>query len=774
MTTNRFFIAAWLCAAAIGLCGTPRTLAQDPAPAETTATATDDQAGDEPLLRQIDERFAQWMPLLLGKDVPIGQSANREELAVESSAQAAVLSLHDAFVTSLTRHVDAADTTDETRAQLAYILALTARQTREARLLSVLSAAQREKFQQFRQLHPQLADDGIHEDIARRTEAVQTLAKLNAPHYLAEPLLLIALRTPDAQTMLAALDLLQHERYRTPDIETTVAHLATSYVDYLGYEDRLHFHTFNSNPRDGRVPGKNARDLLWAWKSSASVPVLLAAFTTPRAHFAEHANVPDLLIHIHDRRSLPVALAMFQAADKKLNDWSDRERMSDNNMFTRSNADMPLYLLLRLTDQSPGDYNMIPRPPGYYGPWPTQYYGFIEGPAREVAFEKFQNWLDRNKDRFADIPTIDVPELTDPSSLGVRWPYAEKNGTPPPRLAETFDVAALREEIARAVTSFLPELNAPRLEARQRAFERLLALHDRMTSPLLLAAQQRAGRADGTVPRYLLQMMAAHSEGLAYTTTLDKPQREKLLRFQRQQDETFRQFFSRYPLLQREAFRALPEGDQAGDAEELLILGLSHPNQDVRWAACAAAANANTADKRYRSDRTVDLLCQRLIEFTHEDNRSVFQRTWTEPNIVRALNVGSPRASATLLDRFKTHAHDDKTTDAYLDALSATRDPRLVPELLALLDQHAAKQDWQRGDCCLYLLLNLTGQSLDVYGLYPRKIDDQGKTVTPMGFVSQTARESAYAKIHAWWQELKDEPPYKNMEPLPPPPENEP
>jgi len=135
-------------------------------------------------------------------------------------------------------------------------------------------------------------------------------------------------------------------------------------------------------------------------------------------------------------------------------------------------------------------------------------------------------------------------------------------------------------------------------------------------------------------------------------------------------------------------------------------------------------------------------------------------------------SIAQPR-----FDRFKC-----EIAVAYADALIATGDPRLVPALIARLgnnsDNFHTISVGQRNEeytCCLddhhlYILLGLIGQSPKEHQLHVKSYKSPEGTVSEIrGFTSAQSRATAYANMRTWWTEHKNQPPYKNLQPLPKP-----
>ena len=789
-------------------------------PAATPAPLPDCLTDDErALARRLDECVAGLVARLYDKDDP-------------HTARLAVLQLHETFATALMNHAVDAAAPAEGRARAVDTLSQAARRARESAAMVLLTPAQRENLREFRRLYPHLFNLGVCESFTQRADTIAALAKLDVPQSLAEPLLIVALKSPHPEPILAALDVIARKNYRSDELEDVIAAVAAADLnrDMESGNQSLLYHN-SWIPRDrtqpSRIPAVEAARQLRAWNATRVTPRLLDALR--RSRFNDD-NLADLLADLRDPRCVPALVTMLESAFTTPDvEW----RVDENSTYTRAASDAVLHLLLRLTRQSTEAYRMI-----LYDPpssnrerlvvlrgldddrigFGNTRYGFEQGPDREAAIAKFNQWYAQNKDRYADAAPMEFP----PPRVAVTppWPYtaAKDEAT----AASAPDLAELRNELADAVAAIAPDLSAGSPATRARAQERLLALHDRLTAPLI--DDGRPGNIDESAAagRFLLQHMAALSEGLAYAATLDKPRREKLLRFASRKttvgrdtndnrvtvirrvaivssaganwvshtnwdnclrdidgktgDQLFRDFFMREEHRQERLLHALSflHVDREGDAEELVVLGLSSRTPEIHRLACQAAASGH-----YRDERVVELLCKQLA-VANEHN-------W-QSHVLKALELLGPRArpaTPLLLSRFPDgwkmvgRVNDNRTT--FFDTLAAIQDERLIPVLVERLGKNQYPQfqktydgiviTYNQDDHALYILLRLTKQSPLDYGLQPPGYVAGlgGNVERTLGFdaADPKARDAAYEKMRQWWQEHKDQPPYNDIVSLP-------
>ncbi|MCL2700809.1 MAG: hypothetical protein FWE88_03845 [Phycisphaerae bacterium] len=833
MTFNRVFAAAMACAVAAWCIDASRADTQQAdmattAPTTMTASATatapttqpaplpDCLTDDERLLaQQLDQRVVQLLALLGAKpnpdtmviqapvlpdhfpppgsnelipDTKDGADQNATLVALFSqlegdfvprefgdqhAARAALLAMHDAFAMSLIRHLDddanaKPAATAEIRARITDTLAKTARQTREAVMLSCLSADQREALEELRRLQPRLHADALSNDLDRRRTAIKALADKNIPLAQAEPLLILTLQSEQWwQLRPVVIETIHIGKYRSNELEDTLVHLA------------FQSPWFN----------KGACGLLRSWKSTRVTPRLLAVM---KRNNARSDNTPsgvlvELLADLNDPRAIPVLMAMFEEASTKV----ERTATLGEKTYTLSNADAPLYLLIRLTGQSPDDYNVTPmaeyyheamRQWGGWDGWVTdETYGFLAGPSRQEAIDKFKAWYAKNKGRYANLPAMELPDADARPRYFVMnsWAWAGKRFGLEQSLASRTDVpATLCEAIEQAVAKIVPDLDAASPAARTRAQDRLLVLHDRLTAPLIDAAR---GQTDHDDPgaRFLLQYMAALSEGLSHAATLDGPAREKLLRFRAEQGWLFRLYFSMDDSNQDVALSQLAHvKDPDANAEPLVVLALRSENSEIFQQACRIITT-----KKYRGPQIVDRLCKAVA--TGKMDRHA---EYAAAKVLGVLN--DPNTTPLLLERLRERASPadswyvmgGRLAAVYSDAMVAMQDRRLIPVLVERLSQDSKISNLNStrtmtycvNDYYLYILLRLTGQSPEDYQLLPagRNVVLPESDDAPPGFLEEAntdknARAAAYEKMQQWWAEHKDQPPYKDLEPLP-------
>ena len=134
--------------------------------------------------------------------------------------------------------------------------------------------------------------------------------------------------------------------------------------------------------------------------------------------------------------------------------------------------------------------------------------------------------------------------------------------------------------------------------------------------------------------------------------------------------------------------------------------------------------------------------------------------------------IRNPRAAPTLLAMMQRPYFFMTDIDLLVpDALAASGEPRAVPTLLKLLDSkkvlytdQGGKESLTLGDVALHVLVRMTGGDVNDYGFI--SLPSHKDQLPAMGFQDEPARKDALVKFRAWWETNKGKPPYKDLKPL--------
>ena len=367
--------------------------------------------------------------------------------------------------------------------------------------------------------------------------------------------------------------------------------------------------------------------------------------------------------------------------------------------------------------------------------------------------------------------------------LGILWsgPAGDEGAfsagaepAPPTATQPASAPSGLSGQIARRVDELVRSIGTSgRYRDRVAAEAELLELH----AAFLGALRRHLAHPDREVRVRLDQVrkqILAQARLATLLPTLPKDLQDKLLRFQ--QD---------HPLLlagalsdEKEArIHALASLGSRPDpnAEGLLILNLRTESPEVQTAA-AGAAERLAAGSQSLADALVAVMTgKRPLGYSWgwEDEHYA-----GGPGLclaaMRALiavsgKEATPRLLALLLDRERGSGKDKAITAA----LTKIGDKRAIPHLMGLLSERDEYIRWGPDrqdataacDFALLALLKLTGQSAGDYGMIVKDRGFGGGEGTP-AFKSKDQREKAIGKFLAWWEAHKNQPPYKDLEPL--------
>ncbi|MCL2700491.1 MAG: hypothetical protein FWE88_02225 [Phycisphaerae bacterium] len=222
--------------------------------------------------------------------------------------------------------------------------------------------------------------------------------------------------------------------------------------------------------------------------------------------------------------------------------------------------------------------------------------------------------------------------------------------------------------------------------------------------------------------------------------------------------------------------RRLCGGKDAQAFEPLALLGLHS-----RFASVQAAAIDVIQHARY----TATPIVERLTDFALASEAKGFGQfvhlstdtpatPWLALHTLKTL--GASHTSARLaVAAYRANRFRDNFSHRALflaEAAEAGGDKALLPALMTFMDANASKLPVNASegfyqlpaDSVLYMLLMLSGQSIDDYKLHAERASD---TYGKIGFATQDERVAAYEKINTWWENNKTSPDFQSLTPTP-------
>ncbi len=400
------------------------------------------------------------------------------------------------------------------------------------------------------------------------------------------------------------------------------------------------------------------------------------------------------------------------------------------------------------------------------------------------------------------IANIGLPQAPDDSATQRKppqdlpcGPEAVNPATTDVSLAGTiWDTAAVESAVGGQVRTCAEFLSSERPKVRLHAAAAILAVAQAFLGGLSEARDDPAAVSRDAVRAAALKalgQLASRSEEARQLAQMSETSRQLTERYAKRHPGTVEAFFS--PVWKRQIdavrhMRAWP--DPIGEAEALVALALRHSSADVRSRALAMTVSPrDNMPPHYRSDAIVEALCDMLLDPgpPQTPQRGPWRGRVTEEGeavdrdtVLKAIRqIRNKRAAPALLMvlmgqvRWTGNVPEDV---AIAESLAATGEMRVVPTLceclratgrLAPSPESDGDQTWDSGehDVMFYALLLMTHQSQEGYRLIVQKNPENGATLN-VSFADPAQRKAACERLHRWWKENKDKPPYKGLHPI--------
>ena len=668
----------------------------------------------------------------------------------------------------------AGDSDPEVHARVSDVLDKVVLKARIKRILARLPDDQRKKFLGFQKAHPQLLEDILSADLPIRIKAAKMLAKLTDPDGLAEPLLAMCLRHPSREIVNAALEAADSGKYKS---DLLVDALTAVLLRFQGQDSYRYGPWGNS---DQPLPDMLALNAIRTIGGTRAAPTLLTMLLNQRGYDYDGKGVilAEALGATKEKRAIPVLL-------KKLGSPGGyrTRRWGEGGKITSTSSDLFLLALVRLTDQPAGSYKFI-RHEGSPG-WSL--FGFANKADRKAAIGKFRKWWAEHEDlpEYRDLEPLEIPSLR---QTGAYAPRTRPTATTTPAKAQSRPAATrpspaappvdeLCLRVGRRVSLLVDAFRSNRLKDRRSAQAELLAVEESYLAGLAKQAKQGENQHRKLMASALTD--AVVESRIARTLAkLDADWRSELQKFRQAHPETTRDLFSLSWSRTYKALGQLAEMTDFDSAAEHLIIGcLSHASLHVQVAAAKAAGK-----RKFRSDKLVDILCGIIIA----NRKKTWQPHWRHSSmpqihieaLVALKEIASPRAAPVLLALLgESEDRNMHKQMALAEALAATGEKRAIEPLIKYLDRTESfgNMSWgdkltitvAESDAALMALVKLTGQDPKDYDFvtYPyQELPGIGK---PHGFKDAASRKAAIKKFNDFWAAHGQDPPYRDLKPLP-------
>ncbi len=676
-------------------------------------------------------------------------------------ARRRIRTLHRAMLEPLLAQADHEDA--EVRIRVLESLDALARNSRILRVMAKLPPDQRRKLTTFRTRHQVVFDEIFSEDLEERTRAVGELVKIEDPDRLAEPLIAMLLRHPDAAFVKAGLQAVCDRKYDSRAI-----------VDGLLY----------------RVNKSSGPGTWWDIDSSDSQAGL--ALEALRLIKAKRAARPLLehLVKSENRyqlaRSLKFAEALGATGEKRLIPTllellDERQQILGGSFrdteYNTAMCDAPLLALIHLTGQRVQTYNMIA---AFDPEYDDTAMGFAKDADREKAIKSFRAWLaeQQAKGRYKDIEPFPVKQQQPTRTWREELADQEPPRAPIKPLGPVDPdlQARIRKEIQAQIELF----TSSRFLARNRAARQILAIGHLLDSALLEHADDKAPSVDEFVPDAMGDLIAQARLYEAMARLPAKP-REAIAEYRRVNPTQALNLYSLSWYRRSRALRDLGTSEFARQAEPILLTHLEHGSERIWQGALAGLKHIAPP-----SDRTVQTVCRLLIEEAGRSDESDRDRGFIFRH--HHMETSSDRLSGLLAF---VQEHPDRRAlpillalsdggwrmrnywDEIFPAIQAIGDKRAVLHLIRVYNnyENSGTSSWtmdgktvtmQDSDYLLQALIKLTGQKTSAYGF--ASVEHWGDEV--VGFEKDEDRKAAEKKFMAWWDKHKKTDQYKDLKPL--------
>jgi len=660
--------------------------------------------------------------------------------------------MRTAYLRALARFAD--DPDPEVQVRLSDTIDRFVIAARLKRVLAKLPPDQRRKLVRLHTERPELVAEVFSPDLGKCVAAMKRIAEMDDPAALAEPLVVISLRHPAPELQAAAAGAASTGKYRGD----TVADALTSVLE------RTSSREWSTGWWDQANPPKHMTALtaLQAIKAARAVPALVELMRRERIGMNVRTLLAEAIGQIGDKRTIPLLLPDLAKTSSRYS-WS-RGRVSG----TTAQADLALLALLRVTEQDPGDYNVISN-----GQFNFLQIGFASAQARQKAIAKFRKWwaTHRSARPYRDLKPLRPAPASRPSAPPgpTTGPTTASRPTTMPAWPDTGTICARLE---RRTGQWVRGFRARRFRQRQAAQTQLLRLAEAMLDPLVALADG----ANEPVRRLALDTLGETVAAVRIERTqaaLAPDQRDRFRRFRRKYPDIVTEFFSLSWTRQKQGVEKIGRIDDPGQlAEPLLLAALKRQSKHTVGAAAKVLAGG-----KYRDDRVVDALIARLQKAGPKD----WQQSWYDRRgapgphltILAALKaIRSPRGGPALLKLLLNDRSHSYVATPVAEVLIAIGDKSLLPALVESLGPTAIYSSWSSGktkltmarsDPLLLVAIKLTGQKPGDYRIGSRTggYGYRGK-YTLYGFKDDADRKWAVGRFRKWWAKHKNDPPYRS------------
>jgi hypothetical protein len=667
----------------------------------------------------------------------------------------------------------------EARLRSGEVLEEAALDARVIRMEASLPRDQRTTLRQFRQAQPRIFLELLSPDWGRRVAAAGKLTRKTDPNRLAAPLLAMCLKHPSSELVNAAAEAVERCGYRS---DVVIDALCAAMARFQNDPGAVRYSAYQGEV-ETISPYRAALGAMGSIGGPRAAAAMLDALLNNTRSGPVTSALTDAIVSTGEKRLLPTLIEKLNPSDRSGSlSWS-----TDGKTGTTLRSDLALWAFLRLSNQSPSRYGMLTMDRNEWGGAMagSLYVGFANDKDRQAAYAKAKAWWDENRKQppYAGLEPLPPPARpAPPSQPAMAAAPATAPGTKPalaaasapnalgPSLLAEDDLGAEASAVARRLAE---AFRSPSLPVRDAARRALLDLH---AAPLRALAEANGSAASIPDARIMDTLMEAATEAGIQAARFPLPAdlRKKLSALLAAQPKHARAAFSLNWSDRVEALNAISaQGDPQALAEPLLLMYLRDSTPQVRDSALKIAAAGN-----YRGDMVVDALLDALARASDSDWQQLAYAgpkpegtlAWT---LTALEKIKSPRAAPLLVACLVGRNDYHRLTLPRLlpDAIIATGEIRVIPALMdELKDEHMSttmnigrKQVHIAAcDMPLYIMLKLASQEPAEYQMIVAA--ESGRTY--IGFKDEKARKAGVQKWTEWWNKAKEQPPYKDLQPL--------
>ncbi|MBN1943443.1 MAG: HEAT repeat domain-containing protein [Phycisphaerae bacterium] len=648
---------------------------------------------------------------------------------------------HAAYLSVLTRCGTRRDAEVRTRAKDVLDRAVLAARLR--RIEAILSEDLAKKFAAFRRRYPQQTADIFSRDLQQQVEVLKHIEEQKDPQGLAEPILVICLKHPSEELRAWAATAGAKRHYRSDMFADALCDVLDREISFRGASAPYMVYLVEGAEDDPPNVLQVAFDALRVIRPPRARQRLLAILDKRRNYEMDlRLCLAEAIGMLRDPTLIPLLLRRLPRRAR-----ANYTRSLDGRRVTFAVGDDALLALLRLTRQSPSQYDLILET-GQHG----TFLGFADNSQRAKAYEKFKAWWEANRNR----KEFQVsPAASRPASAP-----AESKPSPPAPFPTQQDAERLKKTVAAEAQRLARGFTEEHYRRRAAASEELLALQDAMLAEVLTGARtdppaQRRARL-GLAEDMLVS--ARIEQFLLDRSPADRPTFRSL---RADYPRAFRDYFGLSSSRRRQALESLTKDDATARTEPLVLDMLQNLDDETTPIAIQALGTG-----WYRSGPIQKLLAgpisDRYVQKLKREHcyYAMGAANPYQPWINALAAVGGEECFGVLRSILEDQDWQMRQRCGdVVNAIAESKDPRAVDMLLPLLEKTDILNSMQfsdkkkitqaTSDYALMALIRVTGQDPKGYP-FSHAPGRRFGGADLFGFPDEATRKKAIAQFRDW------------------------